>query len=358
MEFCNDFLKDIKVVELASILAGPSVGMFFAELGAEVIKIENPKTGGDATRQWKTKFEDPNSPISAYYSSINWGKRVEFLDLKSKEGKNRVFELLETADVLVYNYKAGDEVKLGLDYASLKERFPKLIVGHISGYDLDDKRPAFDLVLQAETGFVSINGSPQTGPVKMPLPLIDILAAHQLKEAMLSGLLHRYKTGKGSYFHVSLFDAGVASLVNMSNNVLMGGMNPGLTGSLHPNIAPYGETLKASDGKSFVLAVGNDEQFNRLCKSLDAPDEVIKRFSSNVIRVREREALDNVLNTLAAQIPGAQLSERMTANGVPFGNIRSVKEVVEKLPERYFLRETTEGVNTVRIRSAMFQFTE
>lgn len=358
MEYCTDFLKGIKVVELASILAGPSVGMFFAELGAEVIKVENPRTGGDATRQWKTKYEDASSPVSAYYASINWGKKVEFLDLKSDEGKKRVFELLESADVLVYNYKAGDEVKLGMDYSSLKERFPKLIIGHISGYDLDDHRPAFDLVLQAETGFISINGSPQTGPVKMPLPLIDILAAHQLKEAMLAGLIRRYKTGKGGYFHVSLFDAGVATLVNMSNNVLMGGMDPGLTGSLHPNIAPYGETLRASDGKSFVLAVGTDEQFKGLCKSLNAPDEVMNRFSTNVIRVREREALDNALNTLAAEIPGAELATRMTDNSVPYGNVRSVKEVVEKLPERYFLREKTEGVNTVRIRSAMFQCKE
>lgn len=356
MEYCSDFLKGIKVVELASILAGPSVGMFFAELGAEVIKIENPRTGGDATRQWKTKFEDAKSTISAYYSSINWGKKVEFLDLKTVEGKNRVYELLKDADVLVYNYKAGDEVKLGMDYESLKLRFPKLLIGHISGYDLDDHRPAFDLVLQAETGFISINGSPQTGPVKMPLPLIDILAAHQLKEALLAGLIRRSKTGTGAYFHISLFDAGVASLVNMSNNVLMGGMNPGLSGSLHPNIAPYGETLKSSDGKSFVLAVGTDEQFQGLCKALDAPDELFTRFTTNVIRVREREALDAAINELAAHITGNDLSQRMTSNGVPFGNVRSVKEVVDSLPARYFLNEKTEGYDTIRIKSAMFQY--
>lgn len=356
MEYCSDLLKGIKVVELASILAGPSVGMFFAELGAEVIKVENPRTGGDATRQWKTKFEDADSPISAYYASINWGKKVEFLDLKSREGKERVYNLLESADILIYNYKAGDEIKLGMDYETLKLRFPRLLIGHISGYDLDDRRPAFDLVLQAETGFISINGSPQTGPVKMPLPLIDILAAHQLKEALLAGLIQRFRTGTGAYFHVSLFDAGVATLVNMSNNVLMGNMNPGLTGSLHPNIAPYGETLKAGDGKSFVLAVGNDEQFHGLCKSLDIPDEIFNRYNSNVIRVRERESLDAILNDHASRIAGMELSRRMTGNGVPFGNIRSVKEVVESLPERYFLKEKTEGRDTIRIRSAMFQY--
>jgi crotonobetainyl-CoA:carnitine CoA-transferase CaiB-like acyl-CoA transferase len=355
MEYCNDLLKGIKVVELASILAGPSVGMFFAELGAEVIKVENPRTGGDATRQWKTKFEDADSPISAYYASINWGKKVEFLDLKSQEGKERVFKLLETADILIYNYKAGDEIKLGMDYETLKLRFPRLLIGHISGYDLNDHRPAFDLVLQAETGFISINGSPKTGPVKMPLPLIDILAAHQLKEALLAGLIQRFKTGAGAYFHVSLFDAGVASLVNMSNNVLMGNMDPGLTGSLHPNIAPYGETLRSSDSTSFVLAVGNDEQFHGLCKTLDIPDEIFKRYNSNVIRVRERESLDAILNEYASRISGKDLSEGMTENGVPFGKIKSVKEVVRALPEHYFLKEKTEGRETIRIRSAMFQ---
>ena len=358
MEYCNDILKGIKVVELASILAGPSVGMFFAELGAEVIKVENPNTGGDATRQWKTAFEDAKSPISAYYSSVNWGKKILFIDLKSPEGKANVHTLLEDADVLIYNFKAGDEVKLGFDYNSLKKKFPKLIIGHISGYDLDDHRPAFDLVLQAETGFISINGNPETGPVKMPVPVIDIMAAHQIKEALLLGLIRRTTKGTGSYFHVSLFDSGVASLVNMANNVLMGKMDPGLSGSLHPNISPYGESLISSDGVKFVLAVGNDHQFQGLCTALNAPSSLFEQFDNNLVRVKNRQELDIQINKLASQFTAAELSDNMLKNGVPFGKIKSVKEVVNALPTTHFLCEKIEDVETIRIRSAMFKIEE
>lgn len=355
MEYASDLLKGIKVVELASILAGPSVGMFFAELGAEVIKVENPTTGGDATRTWKTALEDPKSSISAYYASINWGKKVLFIDLKSQEGKNQVKDLLKDADVLIYNFKAGDEIKLGFDYESLKSQFPRLIIGHISGYDLDDHRPAFDLVLQAETGFISINGNPETGPVKMPLPLIDIMAAHQIKEALLAGLVRRFTSGSGCYFHVSLFDSGVASLVNMANNVLMGGMDPGLTGSLHPNISPYGETLVSADGQSFIMAVGNDHQFKGLCISLNAPESIYEQYSTNIVRIRKRKDLDIQLNELASKVNSDELEKKMVENGVPFGRVRTVKQVVSNLPESYFLRERMEGNDTVRIRSAMFK---
>lgn len=358
MKYGTELLNGIKVVELATILAGPSVGMFFAELGAEVIKVENPKTGGDATRTWKTAHEDQSSPISAYYASINWGKKVVFHDLKSSEGHQNVMNLLKEADVLIYNFKAGDEFKLGLDYETLKAQFQRLIIGHISGYELDDHRPAFDLVLQAETGFISINGNPETGPVKMPLPLIDIMAAHQIKEALLAGLVRRSITQTGCYFHVSLYDSGVASLVNMANNVLMGGMDPGLTGSLHPNISPYGETIVSEDGESFILAVGNDHQFHGLCQALNAPETIVNQFSTNPIRIQKRKELDTQLNALASKVKASDLDREMLKNGVPFGRVKSIKQVVDSLPESYFLRETMEGKDTVRIRSAMFRIQE
>src|ERR1041384_6818530 len=218
----NSPFKDLKVIELASVLAGPAVGMFFAELGADVLKIENPKNGGDITRQWKNASEKPGD-LSAYYASVNWGKSSVSLDISDEKGRRQLFAWLQNADVLIMNFKAGDAEKLGLDFPSLSARFPKLICGYLTGYGENDPRPAFDLVMQAETGFMSMNGTPESGPLKMPVAIIDIMAAHQLKEGLLTALFLRERSGKGSCVKVSLFDAAIASLANQASNFLMTG---------------------------------------------------------------------------------------------------------------------------------------
>lgn len=346
-------LEHIRVVELASVLAGPSVGMFLAELGAQVVKIENPRTGGDVTRSWKTAQENPDAGVSAYYSSVNWGKEVISADLTNADELARVKELIREADIVLTNFKPGDDRKFGLTSEELRALKTDLIVGEISGFPEGD-RPAFDIVLQAETGFMSLNGTAESGPLKWPLPVVDILASHQLKEGILLALYQRERSGKGAHVHVSLFDAAVASLYNIGTNVLMANQDPKTTGPLHANIAPYGETITTSDNVTLVLAVGTDRQFAQLAGLLGAGPEFLAEFSTNIARVRNRQKLGNELKTLAAQQPFDGLNAGLIRLKIPFGRIRTVKSVIDALPSHYFLTEQTEGLNTSRMRSAIF----
>ena len=190
-----DHFKGLKVVELASVLAGPAVGMFFAELGADVLKIEHAGLGGDVTRSWKLSSEKEES-ISAYFSAVNYHKKIVFKDLKNQEDNQWVKNQLLQADLVIANFKPGSAQKLGMDFDTLKKLNPRIIYGEITGFSGGVKRPAFDVVLQAETGFMSMNGTPESGPVKMPVALIDVLAAHQLKEGLLLALLKQKEEPK------------------------------------------------------------------------------------------------------------------------------------------------------------------
>jgi len=348
----NNILKGLKVVELASVLAGPSVGTFLAEMGAEVIKVENPDTGGDITRRWKLPAEDPDSTVSAYYCSANWNKESIFLDLKKDADRQNVRTLIADADILLENFKPGDSIKFSLDYKSVKLLNPRLIVGHIQAYS-DQDAPGFDVVIQAECGFMSLNGPAPEG-LKWPLPIVDILAAHQLKEGILLALIQRAQTGRGSLVSVSLFDAAVASLYNIGGNVLMGGADPVATGRLHANIAPYGETVTSSDGVTIVLAVGTDQQFHSLCEILNCTKDFTDSFSTNSMRVRDRGTMETTLRNHARRIGFDVLEKGLIGKKVPFGKVKTVKEVLASLPENSFLREKTEGVGTVRMRTAIF----
>ncbi|MFM8347797.1 MAG: CaiB/BaiF CoA transferase family protein, partial [Bacteroidota bacterium] len=218
-------LKDIRVIELASVLAGPSAGQFFAELGAEVIKIENPATGGDVTRSWKSAGEQTDDR-SAYFSCCNWGKKSVLLDLHLSDDRDKLYRLVATADIVIASYKPGDAEKLGVDYDTLSVLNPGIIYGQITGYSGGDDRVGYDAVIQAEAGFMDLNGEAEGEPVKMPVALVDVLAAHHLKEGMLLALLNRMKTGKGCMVSVSLYDAAVASLANQATNLLVGNTLP------------------------------------------------------------------------------------------------------------------------------------
>ena len=248
----NRMLENLKIVELASVLAGPAVGLFFAESGAEVVKIENQRTGGDVTRSWKLAKESKTTPVSAYFSSVNWGKKHLLLDYKDATDFEEVLNYIRQADVVIANFKAGDAEKFGLDYTALKAVNPQLIYGAITGFDHATDRVAYDVVLQAEAGYMFMNGQADGPPTKMPLALIDVLAAHQLKEGLLVALLERIQTGKGAYVEASLERTAIASLTNQASNWLMAQHLPQRIGSLHPNIAPYGETFLCADDKYLV----------------------------------------------------------------------------------------------------------
>src|SRR5690606_21180495 len=264
-------LKDLVVLELASVLAGPGVGQFFAELGAEVIKVENIRTSGDVTRSWRLKDETTDDR-SAYFCAVNWGKQSIAVDLTHSSGRNIVHQLAARADVVIASYKPGDATRLGVDYDTLSQVNPALIYGEITGYGPHDPRVGYDAILQAEAGFMSMNGEPGATSLKMPVALVDILAGHQLKEGLLVAMIEKASSGRGRKVEVSLRDAAVASLVNQGTNYLVGRTVPGKEGSAHPNIAPYGDVFITADNREIILAVGTDQQFRQLCKVLDASE--------------------------------------------------------------------------------------
>lgn len=340
-------LSGVRVIELASVLAGPSVGMFCAELGADVIKIENPKTDGDMTRSWKMPSEK-DADISAYFSSVNWGKRSVTLDLTKEEDRTICHILCEKADIVLVSYKSGDAEKYGVDYEALRKKNPALIYAAVTGFGEHDNRVAFDAVLQAMTGFMSMNGLPETPPIKMPVALIDVLAGHHIKEALLLALLKREKTGKGSAFSVSLYGAGITSLVNQAANYLIAGAIPQRIGSEHPNIVPYGHVFLTKDKKYLLLAIGTDKQFSHLCSILHIPEIATdERFSTNTARVTNRALVNTILQEKIELTEGDILENKCVQMEIPCAIVRSVAEALDSPYAQQFLFEDN-GLRGVR----------
>jgi len=352
----NKPFSGLKVVDLSSILAGPSVATFFAELGAEVVKFENPLTGGDATRTWKLSIENVQSSVSAYFASVNFGKTYRSVDLGTPDGINDVYRAIKTADIVILNFKPGDEFKFGLDYERMAQINPKLIYAHLTGFENQAGRPAFDVVLQAETGYMSMNGAPTGGPVKMPVALIDVLAAHQMKEAILIALWQRECSGKGAHIECSLENAALSALMNQASNYLMAGHVAGPMGTLHPNIAPYGEFLEGKDGKKLVLAVGNDKQFRTLCEMVgltEVSEDV--RFKTNIERVKNRGELAKMLSEVIKEMAAEGLCKQLNEAKVPCGIIRSLDEVLQSAEAQALVREETiDNQPTKRLSSVAF----
>ena len=351
--------QHLKIIELASVLAGPSVGLFFAELGATVIKIENKNTGGDVTRSWKLASEDKTHPYSAYYSSVNAGKESWFMDLKDDQDRSKLFQEIKTADIVIANFKPGDAQKLGLDFDALKAYNHKIIYGEITGFG-SVNRTAYDVVLQAESGFLSMSGTANGDLCKMPVALIDLLAAHHLKEGLLLALLEFQQKPKAIKVSVSLIDAALASLANQATNWLMGGHIAQPMGTLHPNIAPYGELFTCKDGKQIVLAIGSNSQFKNLCKVLSSEDLITNdRFNSNQSRIQHRVELAQMLEKAIAAFNRSELMELLLEKQVPAGALRNMKEVFE-LPEaqHLLLEEVKEGKNLKAVKSVVFRISE
>ncbi len=349
----NTFFKDLKVIELASVLAGPAIGMFFAELGAKVIKVENSKTKGDITRHWKLPTEDKNSASSAYYSSVNWNKEVLMLDLKDEMDLNLLYQHIKSADIVISNFKEKSAQQLKVDYQSLKPLNPTLIFAHLKGFP-DNDRVAFDIVLQAETGFLFMNGEPNRPPVRMPVALIDLLAAHQLKEAILVGLINRYKTGEGCQVSTSLYEAAVSSLANQATNWLMAQHIPQKMGTQHPNIAPYGDMFQTKDGKSIVLAIGTDRQFVSFCKAVELEELLTdERFMENSNRVIHRIRLADVIADKIQYFNAELLLNNLNHAKVPVGIIRNMQEVFEVDAAQSMI--LTDDENGKRVKTVVFE---
>ncbi|MEQ9426222.1 MAG: CaiB/BaiF CoA-transferase family protein [Cyclobacteriaceae bacterium] len=351
--------KDLVVIELASVLAGPSVGQFFAELGAEVIKVENKLAGGDVTRKWLVDGENPEGGVSAYYSSVNWGKESHFLDITAEEDYKKVIEWVKEADIVISSFKPGDDKKLKVDFKTLSRINPRLIYGHITGYGKNNAKTGYDAIIQAEAGFMHMNGEPDGNPIKMPVALVDILAAHHLKEGLLVELINRERTGKGGYVHVSLFDAAVSSLANQATNWLVAGKIPEKMGQEHPNIVPYGRSFKTKDGQLIMLAVGTDKQFKGLCEILGIA-EIFNNpdYSTNAARVKNRKTIYNILDKEIARWEIGSLVEALEARKIPCGRINSMDKVFEmKEAQRMILKDDPKGVVKVGLRNVGFEGT-
>ena len=346
----------LKVIDLSTVLAGPSVCTFFAELGARVIKIEHPKYG-DVTNAWRLKQESDSSKQSAYYSSVNYQKENLALDL-TIEAHYALFQAqLKDADIVLMNFKKDDDAKLKVRPEDLWPINPTLIIGKISGFGSDNDRIAYDLILQAETGFMAMNGTPESGPVKMPVALIDVLAAHQLKEGLLLALLKR-QPSKGQVVSVSLYDAAICSLANQAANYLMTQQVPQRIGSLHPNIAPYGEIFETQDGQLITFAIGTDQHFDKLVTYLDlnklAQDP---RFSSNIERVKNREVLFNDLARVISLKTCAQITAALFELNVPVAKIKTLDEVFADPKALSLVKEEhINGQNTRRVSQIAFKF--
>ena len=323
----TDQFKGLQVLELASVLAGPGVGQFFAELGADVIKVENKKTGGDVTRSWKVPGEKTDDR-SAYFCCVNWGKRSISVDLTTDEGRKIVHDLACKSDLIIASYKPGDAEKLGVDYDTLKKLHPGLIYGQITGYGSDNPNVGYDAIIQAEAGFMFMNGEPGGPSLKMPVALMDVLAGHHLKEALLLAIIDKMRNGAGQLVEVSLIQAAVSSLVNQATNWLIAHQAPGKAGSAHPNIAPYGDVFITNDSKELLLAVGNDRQFRDLCLLLDlealGEDE---RFSTNIGRVQNRPELNRYLAHAIQKHNSLTLTKRLNTNKIPGGLIQNLPQV-------------------------------
>lgn len=330
-------LKELVVLELASVLAGPAVGQFFAELGATVIKVENPHNGGDVTRSWKLPSEKRENP--AYFSAVNAGKRSIGLDYNSEDDLAIVHRLLEKADIVLLNLRKGQAEKWGLSCDQLLESYPNLLIGQIMGYSVDDNRPAYDAVIQAESGFMYLNGEKDGDPLKMPVALIDLLAGHELKQGLLVKLLQQNPNDR--LVQVSLFQSAISSLANQASNWLNAGFDPQPMGTEHPNIMPYGTIVEFADGNQILLAVSNQKQFSALCNFLKWR-EGSTRFPSNEERVKRREELRTELNHRFNQLNFTASIDKMHELEIPFGRIKAVSEALEDpLAQKLIMESTT-----------------
>ena len=350
----------LRVLELASVLAGPQVGQFFAELGAEVLKIESP--AGDVTRSWKTSAETQaaegadETAVSAYFSASNWGKKSLVLDLTTA-AQASLHRLAAQADIVLASYKPGDAEKLRADYATLAKENPRLIYGHLTGYGPDNTRAGYDAVLQAEAGFMYLNAAgPGQPPQKMPVAMVDLLAAHQLKEGLLTALFQREHTGRGALVQVSLLDSALSALANQAATYLVTGHDPRPLGSGHPSIVPYGTVYRTANGRQLVLAVGSDGQFRHLCAALGQTDWAADfRFQTNAARVVYRAELEALLSQRIAALNGDELLAELERRAVPAGAVRTVGEALAQPSAQPMLLPAAGGIGaglrTVAFRS-------
>lgn len=337
-------LKNIRVLDMSRVLAGPWAGQLLGDYGADVVKVERPGVGDD-TRQWGPPWLGENGGESGYFLSANRNKRSITVDIADSVGQDLIRELAARADVLIENYKVGTMERYGLGSKTLLESNPGLIYCSISAFGQTGPRavePGYDAMIQASAGLMSITGPPPEesgGPQKVGVAISDIMAGMYASTAILAAINARTETGTGQYIDVPLYDSQVAWLANQNMNFLIGGESPGRMGTAHPNLVPY-QAFRSSDGE-FMLAVGNDRQFMSVCNAVDLPElaeDVL--FSTMSARLANRSALIPLLEGRFRQRTTAAWLARLRDVGVPAGPINDIGEVLtnEHAVERQLVR--------------------
>jgi len=332
-------LDGVRVLDLSRILAGPWCAMILGDLGAEVIKVENPGFGDD-TRLFGPPFL---AGESAYYLAANRNKKSLLVDLKSEDGQGIIRQLAATADVLIENFRSGQMEKFGLGLESLRAANPKLITCSISGYGRVSPmagRAGYDFMIQAESGLMSIIGEPGGRPMKVGVAISDLITGNNAAQAVLAALLARHNTGRGQHIDLALLDCQVAALANVASAYLMTGEAPDRLGNAHAAVAPY-EPFETLD-EPIALAVGNNRQFETLCRVLGLEDLAgDPRYADNASRVKNRETLTPALEAVFRTGGRDGWLEKLLAAGLPAGAIRTVDEVLEspEIAARGMIRE-------------------
>ena len=326
MDIAAAALGDLVIVDLTRVLGGPYCTQLLGDHGAEVIKIEPPQ--GDEVRDWGPPFDEHRD--ASYFIGVNRNKRSIGLDLSAPAGRDVLLKLLERADILIENYKPGTMEKWGIGYQDvLSKRYQRLIHCRISGFGADGPlgaMPGYDAVIQAMCGMFSINGTPEAGPTRIGIPLVDIGTGLFSAIGILMALVERQRSGKGQFIDMTLHDAGIALMHPHLPNYVLSGKTPGLTGNAHPNISPYDKYPTAT--VDVFLAVGNDRTFRRLCDELGAGELADDpRFKSNADRVTNRRDLTESLLPLLKDRDGEELCRHLLAKGVPAGPVRDMAAV-------------------------------
>ena len=320
-------LAGLKVIDLTRVLGGPYGTQILGDHGAEIVKIEPPQ--GDEVRDWGPPFLDEDA---SYFIGVNRNKRSLGLDLSKPEGREVLLRLLDGADVLIENYKPGTMERWGLGYEEvLSKRFPKLIHCRISGFGGDGPLggfPGYDAVIQAMAGMFSINGTPEAGPTRIGIPLVDLGTGLYSALGIMMALFERQSSGQGQYIDMTLYDSAIALLHPQAANYFLSGKTPVLTGNAHPNITPY-DKFTTKTGEVF-LAIGNNRAFERLCTEIGCPALLEDpRFVSNATRNNNREALRVELEVALSDVDGGALCTRLLEIGVPAGPVLDVKQVFD-----------------------------
>jgi crotonobetainyl-CoA:carnitine CoA-transferase CaiB-like acyl-CoA transferase len=319
-------LAGIRVVDASRILGGPYCGQVLGDHGADVLKIEPPQ--GDDTRTWGPPFQDG---VASYYRGLNRNKRVMRLDLACDEGRAVLLDRLAEADVLIENFKTGTMEKWGLGYDELSKRFPRLVHCRVSGFGADGPLgglPGYDAALQALCGIMSINGEADGPPLRVGLPVVDMVTGLHAALGIMLALQERERSGRGQFVEAALYDAGLSLLHPHAANWFANGKTPQRTGNAHPNITPY--DCMATATAPIFLAVGNDRQFGILCRHLGMPELATdERFATAGLRTVNRDALKRELLALLAAHDGPPLADTLVALGVPCAPVLDVPAALQ-----------------------------